>query len=140
MVTNKKVTGKAASMGTGLAMGGLLSVLWTVAGAVLLAKLMESGKIGMSALGWGAMGILMTASLIGALLAAGKIKRRRIFVCGASGLVYYLVLIAVTALFFGGQYSGMTVTAAVIAAGCGAAALLGAGKGRKKRPYQRKGV
>ena len=50
------------------------------------------------------------------------------------------VLIAVTALFFGGQYSGMTVTAAVIAAGCGAAALLGAGKGRKKRPYQRKGV
>ncbi len=140
MVTNRKATGKAASMGAGLAMGGLLSALWTAVGAALLAKLMESGSIGVSALGWGAMGILMTASFLGALLAVGKIKRRRILVCGASGLVYYLMLVAVTALFFGGQYSAMAVTAAVVAAGCGAAVLLKTGKGRSRSSYQRKRV
>jgi hypothetical protein len=42
----------------------------------------------------------------------------------ASGAGYYLTLLAMTALFFGGQYQGMGVTLGLVLAGAGTATLL----------------
>lgn len=140
MVTNRKPTGRAMSMAAGLGLGCVINLLWTTVWAAVLAKLIESGRLGITALGWGAMAILITASFLGAMFASAKIKRRRLLVCIASGLAYYLLLIAITAMFFGGQYTGMPVTGAVVAAGCGAAALMKAGKGRRRVAYSGKRV
>ena len=76
--------------------------------------------------------ILLAASFLGTAGACGRIKRRAALVSLLSAVVYYLTLIAITALFFGGQYTAMGVTALMMLAGSGTALLLKTGKGRKK--------
>ena len=133
MVANRKVTGKASSMPAGLAMAGGLSMAVTLVLSVALAKLLDSGSLGEGSVGYGALVILLLSSGLGAWLATVKIKRRRLAVCMASGALYYILLICVTALFFGGQYTGMGVTALAVAGGCLTVCLLGAGQGRGRK-------
>lgn len=136
MVRNQKVTGKTMSMPAGLALGGAVSLGITILGAVIAGKLLDGEVIPQSAIGYAAMAILLLASLAGALTACGKIKRQRLVVCLASGGIYYALLLSMTALFFGGQYNGMGVTALMVLAGCGLSILMESrseGKGRRKR-------
>lgn len=132
MVLNKKVTGKAVAMPTGLALGTGICLLITLAGAAVLAWLVNGESLGENGIGYGAIIILGLSSVCGAWTAAGSIKRRRVQVCMLTGLLYYLVLLAMTALFFGGQYQGMVVTAVVIFIGSGTVSLLGV-KGKSVR-------
>lgn len=125
MAFSKKPTGRASSMPAGLAMGGLCGLAVTLLGAGILAKLIDANTLPETSIGYGVMVILMLASFLGALLAYNKIKRQRMLVCMASGLSLFLILLSMTALFFGGQYSGVGVTALLILCGSGLAALLG---------------
>ena len=133
MVANRKVTGKASSMPGGLAMGGGLSMTVTVVLSMVTAKLVDSGTMPEEAVGYAALVILLLGSGLGAWLAAAKIKRQRLVVCLASGCVYYGSLLGLTALFFGGQYTGMGVTALAVAGGSMAVCLMGMGQGRGRR-------
>ena len=132
MVTNRKVTGTAMSMPAGLALGGLASLAVTVAGSVLAAHLILKERIPESGVGYCSLFILLLSSVLGAAISVNRIKRRRLYVCALSAAVYYGILLSITALFFGGQYQGMGVTALVVTAGSGVVALLGA-KGEKTR-------
>ncbi len=87
-----------------------------------------------SAIGYGAMGTLALASLCGALTAIWRIKRRYLVMCLCSGLCYFVCLLCCTALFFGGQYAGMGVTALVVLGGslCAALSTLRKGTGHKR--------
>ena len=125
MTVNKRVTNTAVAMPRGVALGAVLSLLVTLAGAMIVAALVNRETIEESAIGYGAMVILLLASLSGTWLAVNRVKRQRMIVCGLTGAAYYLSLLACTALFFGGQYTGMGVTALVILAGCGTVALMG---------------
>ncbi len=78
----------------------------------------------MYGVGYGAMIVLVIASAMGAWTAEGRIQRMRLQVCLLSGLSYFLALLSATALFFGGQYSGIGVTALAILAGSAGVALL----------------
>jgi hypothetical protein len=49
-----------------------------------------------------------------------------------------LMLVALTALFFGGQYTGIWVTMLLILGGSGTTALLGMGKGNRHVRSERK--
>ena len=141
MVANRKVTGKAASMPAGLAAGGGVSLGLTVALAALVAKLVDGGTLGEGSIGYCAMGILLLSALAGAAVAVGRIKRQRMLVCSLSGAVYYGLLLAMTAMFFGGQYKGMGVTALMVLCGCALAVLPELRKGRgqgKKSGYKRR--
>ena len=89
-----------------------------------------------TAIGYGAMIILLAASTIGASISAWKIKRLRLQVCLLSGVAYYAALLCITALFFGGQYQGMGVTALVVLAGTGVAILLST-REKKTRKYRK---
>lgn len=133
MVANRKVTGKASSMPAGLAMAGGLSMAVTLVLSLVLAKLLDSGSLGEGSVGYGALVILLLSSGLGAWLATVKIKRRRLAACMASGALYYILLIGMTALFFGGQYTGMGVTALAVAGGCLTVCLLGSGQGRARK-------
>lgn len=134
MVVNQKVTGTAASMPVGLTVGVLISVGMTLGGSMIAAWLVSAEKIPESGIGYAALVILLLSSALGALAAVKRIKRQRMVVCMLSGLCYYLVLLACTALFFGGQYSGMGVTALVVLAGAGTIGLLGLkGEGNNKK-------
>ena len=140
MVVNRKVTGTAKSMPGGLALGWGISLAVTLLGAMLFAALISREMIRAEAIGYCSMGILLVASMLGAAVAIGAVKRRRAYVCGLSGLIYYGTLLGMTALFFGGQYQGMGVTALLVAAGCGAVLLMGLRGEKRSNTRRRKNV
>ena len=134
MVVNRKVKGTATSMPGGLAAGMIISIVVTVVGALIAAHLISKEIISQESAGYCSMFILLLASLTGSWIACGKIKRRRLMVCGMSGLIYYALLLATTALFFDGIYEGMGVTALLIICGSALTALIGTrGQGSSAR-------
>lgn len=133
MVVNRKPTGRALSIPAGLSIGAAAALAWTLLTAMLMARMVESEVLAESAIGYGSGVILLTASFLSAMVAYRRVKRQRAMVCMISGGLYFLMLLAITALFFGGQYTGVGVTAIVIAAGAGCAVLLGLRDGRGKR-------
>ncbi len=140
MVTQNKATGRAASMPLGLCIGALISLALTLVMAGIIAWLVDKGSMPIAGIGYGAMVTLFAAAAAGALTASRKIKRMRMQVCLISGAVYFLLLLSMTALFFGGQYQGIGVTAVVVFGGAVVAILPGLrqGRGGKKR-YRIKG-
>lgn len=138
LVTNKNVTGKTWSIPGGLAIGGMTSVLVTIVLLLILCKLIDTNQMQWENIGYGILTTLLSASFLGALTSCRKIKRQRLLVSLLSGTVYFAVLMCVTALFFGGQYEAVYVTAALVFGGSGAAGLLGTGEGsrRKRRSYR----
>lgn len=125
MTVNRKPTGRASAMPAGLAIGGLSSLVLTLLGASILAKLVEAEMMKESSIGYGVMIMLLLASYLGAMMSFWRIKRQRMVVCLASGAIYFVILLGITALFFGGQYSAVGVTALLVFCGSGVAALLG---------------
>lgn len=125
MTSIKKVKGTAASMPVGVAMGVLTSIIVTFSLAALLTWLAFGGRIEENILGYLVIGVLLIASVLGSLLSAGKVKRRRILVCCLTGLIYYLILLGSTAVFFGGNYRGVGVSGFVVFIGVLTSGLLG---------------
>lgn len=117
MVLNQKPTGRTSSMPAGLALGGLISLLVTVLGSAGIAALVNGETIQETQIGYGIMIVVMMASFLGAFTAATKIRRRRLLVCGLSATVYFGILMAVTAVFFGGQYEAVGVTLLLVFGG-----------------------
>ena len=130
MIAVKKPTGRAMSIPAGLAVGAAISGLITLLGCLILTWMVLKGSMVFEFIGYGIMILLLLGAFLGAAVAQGRVKHRRSMVCMLSGLVYFLILLAITALFFGGQYSGIGVTALLILAGAGTAALI-FGKGRR---------
>lgn len=140
MTVNQKVTGTAVSIPVGLAIGTGVSLGITALLSALTAWLILGGKLSENSVGYCAMVILLASSAAGAATAIARIKRRRFQMGLAAGGIYFACLLAATALFFGGSYEGIGVTALMILCGCGLVILLGAGgqnragcRRRKKR-------
>ena len=129
MVANKKITGRATSLPAGLAIGAVCSLAATLILTAILAKLVEAETLPAEKVGYGIM-VLLVSSFAGAMISFGRIKRQRMLVCIVSGVIYFAMLMSMTALFFGGQYSAVGTTALLVLAGSGAAALLGLRQGR----------
>lgn len=141
MTVNQKVTGTASSIPVGLALGAAVSLGITVLLSAATAWAILSGKLPEDSVGYCAMAILLVSSMAGAFTSIGKIKRRRFQMGLASGAIYFASLLAATALFFGGIYDGIGVTALMILCGSVLVILLGPGgqnragcRKRKKRP------
>ena len=132
MVINRKQTGRALSLPMGLVVAALVSVAITALSSAILGKLIEIEKIQWENVGYGIIVILFLSSFWGSVTASKKIKRQHILVCILAGFVYFGILLLITALFFGGQYDAVGVTAAMVLAGSGCAILArGKVKGRK---------
>lgn len=125
MVVNRKVTGTASTMPVGFALGLLCSLGITCGGAGIWALLAGRETLGENTVGFCAMVLILLSAVAGPAVAVGRIKRRRVFVCGISGILYFGTLLSMTALFFGGQYQGIGVTALLVLAGSTLVAMLG---------------
>lgn len=110
---------KSVAVGLACAIAATLALTW------LFAWLMQAEKIGEGQAGLCVAAILMIASSLGAMVAAGAAGRDRLLSCALSGLCYLIVLLSTNALFFGGQYAGVGVTVLLIMGTSLAAALLG---------------
>lgn len=114
MVANKKITGRATSLPVGLAIGAACSLAATLILTAILAKLVEAETLPVEKVGYGIMVLLIVSSFAGAMISFGRIKRQRMLVCIVSGVIYFAMLMSMTALFFGGQYSAVGTTALLV--------------------------
>lgn len=121
----KKNPAKKISMPLGIAIGIVVSLLVTLIGTAITAWMIAGEYLGEASIGYAAIVIYAAASAAGAMLAAGWVGSKRLPVCICSGAGYLLLLLACTALFFGGQYQAVTVSALIILLGSSAVALLG---------------
>ena len=142
MVLNQKPTGRATSMPMGLMIGATVNLGITLLSVGLIAKLVEGEGIAESQIGYAVMIMLMASAFLGALTAARKIRRQRLLVCALSGLVYFGILLGITALFFGGQYEAVVATCLLVMGGSMLAAITGTpmkriGKRSKNRKWNR---
>ena len=124
MTVNRKVTGTAVSVPMGIGIGCGISMILTLLGAGIVAKMISEEILRETAIGYGAMAIILLSSILGSAIAVYKVKKRKLQVSLLVGGGYYLLLLAMTALFFGGRYQGMWVTALLIFAGSGAVILM----------------
>ena len=116
----------------------LVSVITTLVCSAVLAWLISAEKMHADAIGYGTAVALLAASFVGALTAVARIKRLRMQVCLITGGVYYLVLLSVTALFFGGRYQEMGAAAIFVILGSGMTALLGIREKKSRKNKMRK--
>ena len=141
MMVNRKVTGTAVTMPMGIGIGCGISMLVTILGSAMVAKLISAEVLREMAIGYSAMVIILVASAMGTGIAVKKVKKKMLQVSVLVGLTYFCMLLAMTALLFGGHYQGMGVTALLILAGCGFTVLM-LGRERKTvkfRKYRRRG-
>ena len=135
---NKMKTGRAMSIPAGLALGAMVSVAATVVISLIGAQMIMSEILPQEQIGYCSMVALLAGTILGSVTASGKVKRRRIVICMLSGVVYLCILLAATALFFGGQYDGFLATVITVMLGCVASALLLNSKGEGRRKQRRK--
>ena len=132
MYLKHKATGLAMSIPGALTLSGGLELILTLCSSAVLAKLVEIQRIQEQNIGYSVIGMLLAISFLGAVLAAEKVKHQRLMVCLLSGVVYWCLLLAISALFFGGQYEAVGETGILILCGSAVAALLGLHRGNYK--------
>jgi putative membrane protein (TIGR04086 family) len=129
MRKNVKPSGRASSIWGGVFAGVVLALAITLLGAFVMAVLLDAQIVDAEKIGYGSMVILILSTSAGSWLASAMVKHRVLMVCSMVGGCYYGSLLAITALFFGGQYRGMGVTAILI---FGSSLAVGFLKGRPK--------
>lgn len=124
MKTMIKHSGKAKSIPAGMAIAVSVSMLVTFGGSAVLAGALHAEKVTWEQAGYWIMGMLFLSAFLGAKCAFAVIKRQRGAVSMMLGVLYWGILLCLTALFFGGRFGAVWETAGVIAAGCGTSALI----------------
>jgi hypothetical protein len=131
----KKQTGRAAVTPVGIGFGVISALFITVLGAVGLTALIAGEHMSVATFGYGVMVILLVAAVVGAGVAMLLVKHRKLLISLLTGAAYYLVLLSLNAMFFGGQYEGALTTGLLILGGSGVAAIIGS---REGKPLKRK--
>ena len=135
-----KRSGQAYSISGGLVFSALINIFVTLFFSLIIAYALNNEKISWKEAGYWIMGMLFSASFLGAKIAIITVKHQKIAISMMSGMLYWGLLLCITALFFGGKWSSIGETAAIIVAGCGCAALISApvkrqSKRKQKRQY-----
>lgn len=138
MHTRSQVKGTALPMTFGIVLGTAVSLLITVLLAAILTWLCLEEKVDGDSLGYYVMCILLISSMFGAVLAAVRIKRRRMLVCIVTGAAYFMALLGITAVFFGGIYKGVGVTGILVMMGSAIAGMLGFVKSKRSDKHYKK--
>ena len=140
MIPIKKFKSKVMGIPVGLVVGVMSSLLLTFIGTAIVASLLAAEKIGEDTIRYAVIIIHAISGALGAFLSVSLTKRLRLQVSLLSGVCYYLMLLAMTALFFGGRYQGIGVTAVIIMAVCLVIAFLPAQSGelwkKRKKAYR----
>ena len=126
-------SGKALSVPVGLTLAAAVSMSVTALISGGIAYFLSAEKMTWIQAGYWIMGMLFAASFLGGKSAYAAIRRQRLAVSALSGLVYWALLLSITALFFGGNYEAVGETAGIILAGTGCAGLLTPKKGNHNR-------
>lgn len=112
--------------------GVIVSIGIMLIAAGILSVTIESGRLAESAINYGILVILMLSSVAGSTVSTRIAGTRRLLTGVTTAIIYFVCLLACTALFFEGMYKGVGVTALVLLAG-GVVPVLLSVNGREKR-------
>lgn len=129
----KKLSGRAPSVAKSVAAGVALGAVWTLVCAAIIAKLVDSEILAMENVGYGSMVAVLSAVFMSASLAGKRAGHMVVQAAAISGAAYFACLLLVNALFFGGSYTGLGVTALLVALATGVAVLAAGKRGGKTR-------
>lgn len=129
----KQDRSEISSISIGAAVGAGGSVIVTLMLSVLSASLVGREILPETSIDALTVGVLILSSMCGSLIGYAVTGHHRLPVCLTTGGGYYLLLLASTALFFGGEYRAVGVTALAILGGSGAMVLLGLKEGKRGR-------
>ena len=138
MGDKKRVQFSVGGIPKAIATGTIVGVISTLIFAALGAYAMDAEIIGEGSYGYISIVTLFISSFVGAMIAIGVSKKKKLPVCLLVGGVYFLSLVSITALFYDGMYKGMGETMLVIAASVISVALLGLSAGNKAKSKVRK--
>lgn len=124
MIIKHQSTGKATSVPVGLGLSLVVNIVITTAITILIAALINQNKIKWEEAGYWIMFMILLSSFLGAKAAIVSVKTQVLLIAFMSGILYWIFLLSTTALFFGGNYSSVFETAALITSGSVAAALI----------------
>ncbi len=116
MKIKRKNRNKELSLPLGIGLGLLICVILTLAGTAAISHLTLTEKIGEQSITIWSKVILFIAVLIGAWGAVSATKQKRLQVSLLTGGIYNLLLLSMTAMFFGGRYQGVGITLLVVLA------------------------
>jgi len=121
----KKInSGKAVSVPYGLGISLLMNILVTSIAILVLTALVGHKIIEWDYIGYYIMVMLLISSFLGAKAALLSIKTQPLLITGMAGILFWMYLLCITALFFGGNYSSVFETALLTIGGSITAALL----------------
>ncbi len=124
MKEKRRIHTQNGSIPVSLLAGAFGSLSATLVFSAIGGKILDSGAVKQESLGYLAMAVLFLAAMTGSVIAMKIARKSKLLVSALSAASYYLVLLAITALFFDGQYQALGVTALLILAGALAPALL----------------
>ncbi len=133
MISKTRGTGRVKSVPAALALAAFVSMSVTAGASAAIAYGLNQEKITWIQAGYWIMGMLYGAAVIGGKCAFRWVKTNRFLISAMSGLLYWGLLLCLTALFFGGDYGPVWETAAIIGAGSGTAALICMPNSKKHR-------
>lgn len=121
----KRTKTAAGNISAGLITGVLVSMVIIILGCGIMAKLVEGEILEEEQVDYGVMVFLILSAYSGAMVSFGRIKKKRLLVCVASGVLLFGVLTAITGLLFGAEYKAVGVKAMLIFCGSFLAVLPG---------------
>lgn len=108
--SNSRPMGMAKAVGIGLC----ISLAITAILIIICAKMIEGERIGEGSIGVVAMVTLFLSTAFGSVSAAMLLGKQKMIAAIALAGVYFLTLLGLGAALFGGHFTGIPVTAAII--------------------------
>ena len=128
------------TMLSAILIGTATSILTSVIGAAITAWMISTGKAPQSGTNTAGWIILFLSAACGSWIASKMAEGKKLQTAMITGGTYLMILILMTALFFGGNYSGLWVGAILTGAASLATAMLSLrqGSGGKKMQWKKR--
>lgn len=126
------------SIPAAIGIGALISLLTMIIGTAVMTLLLANQTIEENTVGYGVLLVIILSVVIGSTVSILLARSRVLIVSLCTALTFALVLLAMTAMFFGGQYSGVPVTLLVMAGSAISVALIAGKYINKPKPYRKK--
>ena len=123
-------------LGIGLAVGIMITLIFTAIGAYLV----HSETLPEESFDYIAPVVQFFGALACGWVTLKMTDRHKMQMCLLSGGLYFLTLLAMTALFFGGEYHDVGIGALAVLLGAGGVGLLSGFGGNRKKLFRKKGV
>lgn len=130
----KKEKNTAAAVLTGVG----VSIVVTFVGTLAIALLVMKETISDQSIGYCVLGLTLAASMVGSITTTQILKSKLLIVSLATSVTFALVLLSVTAMFFGGEYRGVAITLPVIIGGGISAVLFSWKKINRPKAYHKR--